>query len=183
MTLLSLLFCLAIGAVWIRSYLLFSQRFEVRRCQMIGQALRYSTFQLYLSEGAFQYGNAWYDISDVHLISAMWPTGKSSLQFSHSNVGGVLYISPSHGSISGIAISYTPPSPAKGQVAQIDGRMPYWVLVTLLSLLPILWIARFRRQRARDRLNPSEFCIRCGYDLRATPQQCPECGVIPQKQV
>jgi len=180
--LLSLLLCLAIGATWIRSYFSFSQLLEVHHYSMADQKLRTSTFQLYLSKGAFQYGNAWYDISDVHLINALLPIGKSSLQFSHSNVGGVLYISPPNGSIAGIAISYSSPLPAKGQVAQIDARLPYWVLVAALSFLPIRWIARFRRRRAQDLLNPSGFCVRCGYDLRATPDRCPECGTIPPKR-
>jgi hypothetical protein len=180
---LSLLFCLAIAATWIRSYFSFSEQLEARHYRMVGQALRYSTFQLYLSKGAFQYGNAWYDISDARLINAMFPTGKSSWQFSCINLGGVLYFPPPNGSIAGTAFSYTPALATKGHVAQIDARVPYWVLVTPLSFLPILWIARFRRERARDRLNPSEFCIGCGYDLRATPDQCPECGVIPQKQI
>jgi hypothetical protein len=50
-----------------------------------------------------------------------------------------------------------------------------WPIVVLATVLPGLWI--IRRQRAR-RHRPG-FCERCGYDLRATPGRCPECGTVP----
>ena len=36
----------------------------------------------------------------------------------------------------------------------------------------LVWQKRRRQQRIG-------LCIHCGYDLRATPNRCPECGAIP----
>src|SRR5580698_5760070 len=87
LTLLSLLFCLAMGAIWIRSYFAFSELFQARYYKMVDQkTLRYSTYQLYLSKGAFHFVSGWSDYRDKFLIKAMLPTGTSSWQFSPSNV-------------------------------------------------------------------------------------------------
>ena len=56
----------------------------------------------------------------------------------------------------------------------------YWLLTLATLPLPLLWgvfaIAARRRKRIRMR---SKSCPSCGYDLRATPDRCPECGQVP----
>jgi hypothetical protein len=53
---------------------------------------------------------------------------------------------------------------------------PYWFLVLILSLLPTVWLLRTLRRRRRVVVG---LCTVCGYDLRATPERCPECGAVP----
>jgi hypothetical protein len=50
------------------------------------------------------------------------------------------------------------------------------VLLAILLMPGVLYgwkILRDRRKRLAGR------CMRCGYDVRATPQRCPECGMVP----
>jgi hypothetical protein len=64
-------------------------------------------------------------------------------------------------------------SKTAGYTVRADMRVfPYWFPVLVLSALPAYW---FRRQMAVK----AGFCASCGYDLRATPHRCPECGTAP----
>lgn len=49
-----------------------------------------------------------------------------------------------------------------------------WPFVMLLGALPMVELAKMRRQRRRLARGQ---CGRCGYDLRASPDRCPECGM------
>jgi hypothetical protein len=51
---------------------------------------------------------------------------------------------------------------------------PYWAPALALALPPAAWLALAVRRLRRKR-RPGA-CRVCGYDLRASPDRCPECG-------
>ena len=57
--------------------------------------------------------------------------------------------------------------------------LPCWLVAPVLALWPLtsigFLIRRRRKQRERERFG---FCQLCGYDLRASPGRCPECGHV-----
>ena len=53
-------------------------------------------------------------------------------------------------------------------------QVPFWLAAAATAVLPTAWLGRWWVRRRRcDRAG---LCHRCGYDLRATPDRCPECG-------
>jgi hypothetical protein len=65
-----------------------------------------------------------------------------------------------------------------------------WAIpVVPLAMMPIArlgwyWV-RFRSRGRRIKTfhwrHQNNLCVRCGYDVRATPDRCPECGMIASK--
>ncbi len=53
--------------------------------------------------------------------------------------------------------------------------IPHWFLALLFAIPPALHLRAIIRSR---RLRRAGHCPRCGYDLRATPERCPECGEL-----
>jgi hypothetical protein len=55
------------------------------------------------------------------------------------------------------------------------------LFIPITGIAPIIWFVTTTKH-PRRRIIPSGICMKCGYDLRATPDRCPECGTIPPKE-
>jgi hypothetical protein len=54
--------------------------------------------------------------------------------------------------------------------------VPHGLVAVITLIVPLIWARRYLRTRRREL---TRACERCGYDLRATPERCPECGAVP----
>jgi hypothetical protein len=59
--------------------------------------------------------------------------------------------------------------------------IPWWSFCAMGAILPLIAIRRISKIRRWRRRNRAGLCATCGYDLRATPEKCPECGTIPSR--
>ena len=81
----------------------------------------------------------------------------------------------------GMCIEVTPPPIWRPHLHDVRVIIPIWPAVLLFSILPLVEIGYMRRRRRRNYRKSHGMCLVCGYDLRATPDRCPECGTVPPK--
>jgi hypothetical protein len=62
-------------------------------------------------------------------------------------------------------------------IGRSDIGVPLWSPFILFCIAPLHWAVAKLRSRRWERRRSRGLCANCGYDLRATPGHCPECGL------
>jgi hypothetical protein len=151
---ISLLLCLAINAMWVVSFKHGSAVSYANRPHSSPQKIRW----IYASHGRiwFGYGE---NFASVLGMTYQWTTLDSHAVICTHNFAG---------------FGYT----RFGELHQMSGIVvPYWFVSLATASTPLIWMYR---RKTLTRGEPG-CCNICGYDLRATPDRCPECGTVPVK--
>jgi hypothetical protein len=153
----SLVMCLATAGLWVRSY------------------WRTDVIQFSTATSGFEFGAGRGELGFVLVLHKpaakispprfLWEVKKSYFLLSQRVPGTIMRAF-------GSAIIHNPPRSAGTSVWAV--ALPCWFAMSLTALPVVSLIRnRLRRSALRLRLN---LCVKCGYDLRATPDRCPECG-------
>jgi hypothetical protein len=77
----------------------------------------------------------------------------------------------------GFQFAFSDRSDSAGSIRVCSATFPILLTTPLFALTSIALL----RRRPRSPQVSGSFCATCGYDLRATPDRCPECGTIAPK--
>jgi hypothetical protein len=173
---LSLLLCVVAAVLWARSYVRYELLVYVAGVDG-GNWTDYRKLELWSSQGTLRL--MWSRLIDSYAHSLRTaPRRGRDIQW-ESRPDRVRPSSTQPAWDLGSQRSYSGTPPAYSNLRDYRWvTCPHWIVVVATAAPPLvcleLW--RVRRRRARAGL-----CPKCGYDLRATPDRCPECGTIAPK--
>jgi hypothetical protein len=167
LALVSFFFCVVLAALWIRSYF---ARDELTSFQGPVQQQLFSDFG--------RLGYSFYSFDPEPRTDQRWrwrrtrpdKTAAAAGMHEDHQVLGVAWDVRSEGRV------YAFGAPPSYLVAR-EWWAPHLLVIALTGILPVLWaFRRQRRNRARPQPLRDGLCANCGYDMRETPDRCPECG-------
>ena len=60
--------------------------------------------------------------------------------------------------------------------------LPLWISTAVFLIVFVLLYAPIRGEHGRRKRKKLGLCLKCGYDLRASEERCPECGEVFENQ-
>src|SRR5215217_2227828 len=159
---LSLLLCVAAAALWVRSY-------------WEGYGLYYATRPppALLTWGYAARGGLWVGRMESRYRRPGWSVERFPAP------PGVFYDSEFPPGVR-LGFGYIPRSSPQAMYGIVA---PLWFLTLATAAAPAWHVVVLLRRRRRRLRQSNCLCPNCGYDLRATPGRCPECGRAPAEKV
>ena len=160
LTVLSLLLCVAVAGLWVRSYLppdfyLFSQQGRVM--VVFAESNRSATFSS--REGRSP------------RLGIAWDDARSSARVHWQALGLELVTGPAPTPPPATRTAFRARRLVTGEYVMFAASYAWLAAPAVAAAATCLYFVRRRAARQREGR-----CRSCGYDLRATPGQCPECG-------
>ena len=159
---LSLLLCAAVCVLWVRSYWVAERANFYGMSDWVGvMSSRGSLIVEHISQATIAEDANWFMLNRWHPseVRRLDPRGLAPVAYEAAR------------------------NPAEKSTVSLS----YW-LVSLLLLTPAVvknhrTLRRMLRAYRQWRLPTPGLCAACGYDLRASPERCPECGTPAQNAV
>jgi hypothetical protein len=177
-TAISLVMCVATVALWVRSY----QRQGWIKCVVCVGSSRCYGASLANWPGRLGVDVEWEPRDLIRPEYARetplaeqrrwqtWSDDTPARSYNRDPYKDVLPVRPDLHQFAGVVGYWEPTNPGGADI-----MIPHRYVVLLLAMAPLRWAWLWLRKRDRAR---RKACIVCGYDLRATPDRCPECGML-----
>jgi hypothetical protein len=185
LTALSLLLCVAVAALWVRSYWhwdgIYRAEMSLGGMTWVSKSFRSSSGMLWTDSWRGSYLDRsialyeWQTLQRIRKEAALRSGDSATVRpdaWTYSDVLPRTAVTAEESF--GIHYVRTRDQMTPGIVhSSFHAGIPHGLVVALAMILPAVRAWSWLRRRHRHRVG---LCLQCGYDLRATPGRCPECG-------
>jgi hypothetical protein len=173
LTVFSLVLCVATLVVWAHTY---SVSYVWDRRGFDEKSKAYSGDQIWLGSGRVTVLSARYHVPNLDLwepLPAGWQYRRDTFYWAERHDPAIEPLFKLWEFQS--ALRQAPPE--FGRSWDLHLGLNLLIPASVFAILPVWWRIQFLRAKRRRR---NGLCAVCGYDLRATPGRCPECGTISE---